>query len=198
MPDKDTNAPIRYADTNISLFELAQHYVVHCPRCQGKALINTQRQLMCTACHHTEKPGHWYGEATASVRVKCRECHQLLARTAPWKGPWKKLRMKCEHCGDVCEYEASISVTSRSHGLVTDRFFGLPLWLQTSFRDELLWAFNYEHLQLLHDYVAADLRERSPSAHRHYSVVNKLPEFIKKAKNRKAILACLNEMSKKE
>ncbi len=45
---------------------------------------------------------------------------------------------------------------------MTDPYFGLPLLLQTETRHGWLWAYNPQHLTLIHDYVAATLRERAP------------------------------------
>jgi hypothetical protein len=194
----------RYSDPGIALFDLATHFVVECPKCSGKAFIKTREegyQLVCTTCFHTELPGHWYGAATAYVSVKCRECHQPLQRSAPWNGLWKKLAMHCVHCGDDCEYEAHITRHTRHNGLMTDSVFGLPLWLQTTFRGDLFWAFHYEHLDILKQYIAAKHRERGITPRntlkKNSAMLSRLPDFITRAGNREVLLKMIMELSVK-
>ncbi|NBB18601.1 hypothetical protein GVN20_04460 [Runella sp. CRIBMP] len=196
----------RFADRGVALEDLATHFVVHCPKCQGKAQINPTKEpaskadfrLICPDCFHVESPGHWYGAATAHVSVKCRECYQPLSRSAPWNGIWKKLAMHCTHCGDNCEYEASISYGYFHESRMTDPIFGLPLWLQKDFRGELLWAYNYDHLEMLREYITAKLRERGidprNTIRKNSSMVSRLPMFIKKASLREELLKLIATM----
>ncbi len=197
--------PTRFADPGLVLSELATHFVVHCPKCAGRALINPINdksprtfRLTCTACFHVEMPGHWYGAMTAFVSVKCRECHAPLQRSAPWDGRWKQLAMHCDQCGDDCLYDAQLYQQSMYEGHMTDSVFGLPLWLQKDFRGNLLWAFNYEHLTLLRQYIGAKLRERgvSPrtSLRKNSAMLSRLPAFKTKAANREALLKLIAQL----
>jgi len=197
MSDQD-----RFSDPGTILSELATHFVVHCPKCNGKALINPHEdtwRLTCTSCFHVDKPGHWYGSMTAYVSVKCRECRNLLTRTASVDGQWKKLKMKCEQCGDECEYEAHLSKHAIHHGLMTDPVFGLPLWLQKNVGDDLFWAYHYDHLSLLEQYVRAKLRERGidNKSSKNSLMFSRLPAFITKAGNREEILKLIRELQGK-
>jgi len=197
MSDQD-----RFADPGTILSELATHFIVHCPKCNGKALINPHEdtwRMTCTSCFHVEKPGHWYGSMTAYVSVKCRECRNLLKRTASVDGQWKKLKMKCEQCGDECEYEAHLSKHAIHHGLMTDPVFGLPLWLQKNVGDDLFWAYHYDHLSLLEQYVRAKLRERGidNKSSKNSLMFSRLPAFITKAGNREEILKLIRELQGK-
>lgn len=191
----------RYSDPGLALFDLATHYVVACPKCAGKAWVKPRgegQKLVCTSCFHTEIPGNWYGSATAYVSVKCRECHEPLQRNAPWNGQWKKLAMHCPQCGDTCEYEAHITRHARHAGLMTDAVFGLPLWLQAEFRGELFWAFHYEHLEILRQYIAAKHRERGITPRntikKNSAMLSRLPAFITRAGNRDALLKMIQEL----
>lgn len=191
----------RFADTGSELRDFATHFVAHCPKCQGKAHISPQGRLTCTACFHVELPGRWYGAATAVVQVKCRECHAPISRTGPWDERWKKLAVRCERCGDNCEYEASITKHPYRDGKKTDPVFGLPLWLQAEFRGEALWAYNYEHLAELKQYIGARLRERGieprNTIKKNSAMASRLPAFIKKASNREDLLKCIDSLEKK-
>ncbi len=200
------NSADRFADPGTALTDLATHFVVHCPKCAGKALVNpikgegphVQHRLACAACFHVEQPGHWYGAMTAFVAVKCRECHASLRRSAPWDGQWKKLMIHCEQCGDDCAYEAQLSRHTHHEGRITDPVFGLPLWLQKEFRQDLFWAYNYEHLQLLQQYIGAKLRERGiaprNTIRKNSAMLSRLPEFIKKAANRAGLLKLIQNL----
>ncbi|MEV8373240.1 hypothetical protein AB0P21_10920 [Kribbella sp. NPDC056861] len=68
-----------------------------------------------------------------------------------------------------------------------DPYFHHPLWLQTDCCGQILWAYNAEHLDLLEASVGARLRERGVDR-QWASVVERLPTWIKSAKNRAEIL----------
>ncbi|MEP6795538.1 MAG: hypothetical protein ABJB16_14510 [Saprospiraceae bacterium] len=196
------NPDDRFADPGVSLYELATHFIVHCPKCDGKAQVlphNDIWRLTCSKCFHVELPGQWYGSITAYVSVKCRECHQPMSRRTEVDGQWPKLKMKCSHCGDKCEYEATLSHHYMNHGLMCDSKFGLPLWLQKEFGQELFWAFNYNHLKLLEQYVRAKLRERGieNKGSKNSLMFSRLPTFITSAKNRGEILKLIEELRRK-
>ncbi|HJW29191.1 MAG TPA: hypothetical protein VJ508_08050 [Saprospiraceae bacterium] len=192
----------RFTDPGTSLHDLATHFIVYCPKCQHKALINPVEgswRLTCTSCFHVERPGHWYGKMTAYVSVKCRVCRNPLTRRAEVDGQWNKLKMKCDRCGDECEYEAHLSKQLMDGGLMCDPVFGLKLWLQKPVGDHIFWAYHYEHLALLEQYVRAKLRERGVGnkGSKNSLMFSRLPEFITKARNRDDILRLIHELQVK-
>ena len=63
-----------------------------------------------------------------------------------------------------------------------DPHFGLPLLLVEKTAAGLLWAYNPVHLQALHDYAVAPLRERAGVA--NGSMFSRLPQWMKLARNR--------------
>ena len=77
-----------------------------------------------------------------------------------------------------------------------DPVFGLKLWLQKPFGDELFWAYHYEHLQLLEHYVRAKLRERGidNKGSKNSLMFSRLPTFITKAGNREEVLKIINAL----
>jgi len=194
----------RFADTGSALSDLATHFIVQCPKCDGKSIIKKHKEhwrLTCIVCHHVEYPGHWYGSMTAYASVKCRECHQPIRRSASSTGEWKKIKLKCDNCGDECEYETALFKESINKGLMTDPVFGLPLWLQRNFRNDLFWAYNYDHLDMLGEYIGAKLRERGidpkNTIRKNSSMISRLPEFISKAGNRVELLKVVRELQQK-
>ncbi len=76
-----------------------------------------------------------------------------------------------------------------------DPVFGLPLWFQGNVKGDTLWASNQEHLLEIRSYVTARLGERQTM--RITTMVEKLPQFIKAAKNREAVLKAIERMLKK-
>lgn len=205
----------RFSDPGVELGDFATHFAVHCPKCSGKAHIRpfgdtfprygllqgVEWRLTCTACFHTEENGRWYGAATAFAAVKCRECHAPLERSAPWEGPWEKLALHCEACGDHCTYDAHITRHPYHEGQKTDPVFGLHLWLQKSFREEVFWAYNYEHLDVLRRYIGARLRERGieprNTIRKNSAMLSRLPTFMTKAANRESLLKLMEQLEHK-
>jgi hypothetical protein len=143
-----------------------------------------------------EDEGQWYGHLTAYVSVKCRECHQKITRHAEVDGRFSKLKVTCEHCGDSCMYDATLSRHYLHDGLMCDPVFGLPLWLQKPFGDDVFWAYHFEHLELLEQYVRAKLRERGihNKGSKNSLMFSRLPDFIKRARNREGILRLIGEL----
>jgi hypothetical protein len=76
-----------------------------------------------------------------------------------------------------------------------DPHFGYRLWLQTRCAGEILWAYNAEHLEFLREYAAASLRERVPNA--NASLASRLPRWIKRSHNRRAILRAVKRLAVK-
>jgi hypothetical protein len=80
-----------------------------------------------------------------------------------------------------------------------DPIYGLNLWLQKSFGDDLFWAYHDEHLSLLEQYVKAKLRERGIDVRgsKNSLMFSRLPTFITKAGNREEILKLIKELQDK-
>lgn len=98
-------------------------------------------------------------------------------------------RLRCQACGLSQDKFPTESVLGRP----VDPFFRLPLWLQADCRGKLLWAYNAEHLDLLEAYVAARHRERG-SLPGSMSMVERLPAWLKSAKNRAEILRAIQQL----
>ncbi|GAA3661214.1 hypothetical protein GCM10022224_025850 [Nonomuraea antimicrobica] len=76
-----------------------------------------------------------------------------------------------------------------------DPYFRRPVWLQASCCGQVLWAYDVRHLVLLEAYVAARLRERGNVApFAPMSLVERLPTWVKVAKNRDEILRTIRRL----
>ena len=83
------------------------------------------------------------------------------------------IRLICSNCGHnkrLDEKPDSILLASLNNpimgkyvliGGTVDPYFHLPLWLTLNCCDQVLWAYNYEHLHFITEHVAARLRERN-------------------------------------
>jgi hypothetical protein len=71
--------------------------------------------------------------------------------------------------------------------------------LQKPVGDDLFWAYHYDHLELLEQYVRAKLRERGVGnkGSKNSLIFSRLPGFIKSAKNREGILKLIHELQVK-
>ncbi|MEH3114660.1 hypothetical protein [Pedobacter terrae] len=74
-------------------------------------------------------------------------------------------------------------------------YFGAELWLRAPFKNEVFWAFNFEHLLYLESYISANLREHKDRS--HYTLLEKLPKFYHLAKNREALLKLIEKLKNK-
>ncbi|MEM8830958.1 MAG: hypothetical protein AAGE96_16605 [Cyanobacteria bacterium P01_G01_bin.19] len=102
-----------------------------------------------------------------------------------------------------CSFNKTKSNRSRFLGwrkdIPHDGYFGFDLWLQTYCCGHSLYAFTIRHLDLLEDYVKADLRERKPdeSGWRNSSVSSRLPKWIKSHKNREQLIKAIQKLRAK-
>jgi hypothetical protein len=103
-------------------------------------------------------------------------------------------RLVCRHCAAARDWIPSKRDQGRliagPHG-PSDPFFGRPLWLQTPCCGHVLWAYNDRHLDTLHSYVRAGLRERTDSDPKR-GMLYRLPAWIKKASHRSDVLHAID------
>lgn len=192
----------RFADAGHTLGDFGTHFLVQCPHCAARAIVRQgDQRLLCTGCHHTEMPGRWYGAWRLTVSRRCTVCGAHALKSVETGHLRPKLSLRCDECGDEREYRAQASRLPRHDGLVTDPVYGLPLWLQAEFQGQLCWALNNEHLDYLRRYVGAKLRERGilprNSIRKNSSLLSRLPDFIKKARNREALLRFFDQLEQR-
>ena len=102
-----------------------------------------------------------------------------------------------------CSFNKKASNQSRSFGwhedIPDDGYFGFDLWLQIYCSGHSLYAFTIRHLDLLENYIKADLRERRQNENgwRNASVASKLPRWIKSYKNREQLIKAIQKLREK-
>ncbi len=178
---------------------------IECPKCQRLALIIAgnpyffnNAQLKCGYCGHSELSADLI-RYKVSVRRNCDTCGKLISKVIPHsKAPVDAFAIACPTCSEVRIYKPRNELYTHPHndpGAGLAPIFGVPLWLQGNIRGNLFWAYNRQHLHAIKEYVGAKLRERQTTT--HTTMVEKLPQFIKEAKNREAILKLIEKLERK-
>lgn len=203
LPDENS----RYSGPITIRFSYMAEFLVVCPKCQKDAMVTADYdagfrcggKLYCGNCHHTEDA---YNQIRYMLLAKrnCADCGRPIAVTIPnVKEKATSLLITCTHCRAqyaikpryeryVCKHE-SVSA-------VNDPIFNLPLWLQHSLKNDVFWAYNRSHLADIKAYVQATLRERQTPRF-PTTMVERLPNFIKAAKNRANILKIISQLEYK-
>jgi hypothetical protein len=100
-------------------------------------------------------------------------------------------RLTCMSCGLARDWTARHTV----YGTPVDPYFQLPLALQAPCAGHLVWAYNLEHIHVLHRFVEATQRTRTPGQGRQMSLVERLPGWFTSAKNRDAVSRALQQIA---
>ena len=118
-----------------------------------------------------------------AVVVVCSSCAKKAIAKANFET--KIARLFCVNCGYNKEVPTAINQSS-SVRMPANVFFDAVLWLQASFKNEVFYAYNIEHLNYLERYISATLREHKDRT--HFTLLEKLPKFYHEAKNREGLL----------
>lgn len=133
-------------------------------------------------------------EFQAEVIVVCPQCKEKAVSYVDYNS--QQARLFCSDCG----YNKTVSTEVRVFGikghwqLPANRYFGAELWLKHPFKNDVFWAYNYEHLNYLEQYISATLREHRDRT--HFTLLEKLPKFYHEAKNRSGILKVISKLKK--
>ncbi|MDQ7310970.1 hypothetical protein O0J15_07275 [Stenotrophomonas sp. Sm10] len=184
----------RHRDDGHSLLRYADRVAVRCNRCDTPGwVVGTpdSRRFRCLGCSQALNggcgcsrcgSGDWVGPVRYSGYRPCGYCgHQWVrieVRRARATPPLRTMAADCSQCGRSSDVEVTRSRWLGNEAIDPD--FGLPLRLVEKTSAGLLWAYNAEHLQALHDYAAARLREGSGH---HRSMFSRLPQWMKLARN---------------
>jgi hypothetical protein len=141
-----------------------------------------------------------------AVCPRCSRCCVIVPDKLPAgraRGPCilDDRHVVCVHCGFTKDWRPLGAVSLPRRGaLCRDIYFHLPLWLQTRCCGHVLWAYNVRHLQVIADYVGANLREQHEDpvhGWRNGSLVNRLPGWIKAGNKRAAVLRSVERLKAK-
>jgi len=126
------------------------------------------------------------------VWVVCMGCSKKAI--AKVNSELKTARLFCIYCGYNKEASTLLS-KSMSVQMPANQFFDTELWLQTTFKNDIFWAYNDRHLDYLERYISAHLREHKDRT--HFTLLEKLPKFYHEAKNREALLKIISKIKNK-
>lgn len=103
-------------------------------------------------------------------------------------------RLVCGGCGVARDWAGRVLSLHRcSHEPAVDPYFGARLRLQNETRHGWLWAYNLEHLDLIRQFIAAPLRERTPRfGQRQMTLLARLPAWMTRGKNRTEVLRAID------
>ena len=130
------------------------------------------------------------------VCPQCSGCARVVPLDRDRQNHLDPRRVTCQSCSYSKEWQGS----SMGIGSAHDGYFNLPLWLQIEVGDRLLWFHNLRHLQYIEAFVSATLRERraeNGTGWRNSSLINRLPDWIKSAKNRQHVLKAIDRIKQK-
>lgn len=101
--------------------------------------------------------------------------------------------VECPKCAAPVNLTSQLSCTNCGYSkTVNESAKGLEHFLVAPCCGHIFRAYNLDHLDFLESYVAADLRIREPNINK--SLVSRLPQWIKSAKNREEILRCIGKL----
>lgn len=183
---------------------------VHCPKCNKLGVIKTDKELnfyprkekaqficfSCTYRENAEKEWHGYYIGYLGKSYKwgaCKFCgNPLFKEFEKTKTPYKSSKVTCGVCNKEREYDITwYPITSSTPN---DPHMGMELYYQKAIRGNILWVYNWDHLDYLRSYIKSKIRDRESTG--FYTLVARLPEFVKLAKNRDIILKALDSFEK--
>lgn len=102
----------------------------------------------------------------------------------------------CLKCNNKIEKSAIETLFYKENRANLEKVLKYPLWLQEDFKRSVFWAYNYEHLSYLKNFVEAKIRKRVENRI-FMTMIEKLPKFIKNAKNRVKLLKLIEKLESK-
>lgn len=201
----------KFYDVPYHTFSSWTDMVVVCPKCGKAGTVHFNKEyhtalFQCQSCY-IKKEIVPSGNDTFKVTAQCTSTGKYFQTSAPGnKIHGQKIRVKCPYCteiviGDVSNTRVQQSIIFTDIRNAEDPYFHYPLYFQASYRGNIIWALNREHLQYLIDYLSADIRTVQSDFYKTYQTMRSqsdmLPAFMKTAKNRTGIVKLLHKLQTK-
>ncbi|MCA5004157.1 hypothetical protein [Sphingobacterium bovistauri] len=131
----------------------------------------------------------------SEVWIVCPDCAKKAVTKVDYENA--KAYLFCKNCGLSKQKSTTITVAGIKGNwkMIAHNYFNTQLWLEHSFKNDVFYALNGEHLDYLEQYIAADLREHKDRT--GFTLLERLPKFYHEAKNRKALLSIIQKLKKK-
>lgn len=201
----------RFYDVPYHTFSFWTNITVVCPKCGKAGTVHFDKDkniaiFKCKSCYAEKKAGS-FGTDIFEATANCTSTGKYFRISVPDnKIHGQKVRVKCPYCeesviGNVSRAKNLQSVVFSGIRHAKDPYFHYSLYFQASFRGKTIWALNREHLQYLIDYLSADIRTVQPDFYETYKTMrsqsDRLPAFMKSAKNRDGIVKLLTKLQTK-
>ncbi len=194
----------RFTDKNLTLKYFEKEIFVHCPQCNLRAIVTkddhsyySKRTLKCPNCMYFQKGRDEI--YTISLNCHCPTCSNGIKVLIPnVKEKKEEIAIRCSKCNTTNNYKPrniNQELVYSYNNSPADPYFQLPLWLNESVKDNVFWAYSYEHLSYLKDYLSADLREKN--GREYWTMVEKLPTWMTSKKNRELVLKAILKLERK-
>ena len=202
----------RFQDENKWLGNFADEIFVKCPKCDSKSSIKRNKiECECGKCYNysnvfeckkcfykLEEPLYQYVAFGNPYCNNCFEKYEFESQVLKEKP--EKYNARCPHCNFQEEWKPKVKkyilYSKIDDGLVREQTYNFPLWFQEEVNKEIFWAYNQNHIDYLERYIQAGLRERNSKINYNSSLVSRLPQFVKAAKNRDKLLKILKKWKK--
>jgi hypothetical protein len=189
----------RYINFGENLWSYADRVLCHCPKCDRQAIV-AEGRICCLSCTYQEQKseGKLHGDVLGTAKHWCPHCstcgYRLLGIRLKAKASGKLPQTKavlCPSCKQKTDVDIQWNIFRNSNNPI-DPIFGFNLWLQIPCCGSILWAYNERHLSDLKSYIGSSLRDGQHR--RNWSMVTRLPRWIIIAKNRDAVLKCIEKL----
>jgi len=184
----------RFKDKNYILYDFLHELHLVCPKCNQKLISKNNletylSELSCTNCSYRAISDNIIIEI--SVNANCNNCGHKIKISKIVNKKKEQVILRCDSCSEVHKFEPKVS-EYKSFKQLTDKY---ELWYSENYKGNYFWAYNTEHLNYIESYIKADLRERNKRT--HVTLVERLPKFIKSAKNRESLLKMIKKIKLK-
>ncbi|MCU4377066.1 hypothetical protein [Acinetobacter haemolyticus] len=173
---------------------------VFCTQCTyRKALQHIRTQSYDCMSYHfnlNQSMAEWSGACEVEINSKCTVCkrgkYKYLRQYARKSLIPREITVNCNFCLRENRFDDTVytlrKVSDSKEGL--DSFYSYPLFLNIAVRQGQICVYNPTHLEILKNFIQADLREREFSNYNR-SYFSRLPAWIKSTRNRKEILKAI-------
>lgn len=176
-----------------------------------KIFFRTYKRKNMDATPQKGNQTYLYDFLKHDILVICPQCEKkAIVKTADFTfgnpDNEQNIKLVCVFCGhsqrlsekpiSACKSGQNNAKISREYifGAAIDPFFHLPLWLSVPFEENILWAYNQQHLSFLSQHIAAKLRERKGEKMSNKSLESRLPKWMTAKKNRESVLKKTEEL----
>ena len=121
--------------------------------------------------------------------VVCPKCSKKAIATVNFES--KIAKLFCDHCS-YNKKSTTLFMKNGSIETAANRYFQTELWLVASFKNDVFYAYNNDHLEYLERYISATLREHKDRT--RFTILEKLPKFYHEAKNRESLLKIISKL----